>query len=189
MAGDTFFNPDPLTAGTLGDVFMNTAGGDVWFDVITHWYQDTSWDILNVFLQNIAWDILNENNQDIAWDILNAFAQNVAWDILNSFKQDISWSVFAETLYYLQQFFVKQICFDYNIDEPVNFTRGIYSPLEFTYYPTGVITETINLPGFSFDTISIANPPAYNFQIKQPLVFTINVQNVTSGSKDTIRRN
>jgi hypothetical protein len=62
--GDTFYNPDPLTAGTLGDVFMNTAGGDAWFDVITWWYQSTAWDILNTTAQNTAWDILNLSEQD-----------------------------------------------------------------------------------------------------------------------------
>jgi len=152
MASDTFFNPDPTERlSVISDIYCNTIGpevtGDAWFDVLNHGTQDTSWDILNAFLQNTAWDILNENTQDVAWDILNAFALNTAWDILNDNTQDVAWSIFAKTLYFLQQFFVKAICFDYNISEPVLFNKQVANLLEFTFKPTGVISDTINLLG------------------------------------------
>ena len=189
MASDTFFNPDP--PGTaVSDVFQNTLGGDVWFDVTSVRTQDTSWDILNAFLQNTSWDILNENSRDVAWDILNANARNIAWDILNSMDQDVSWSIFAKILYYIQRFVVNAICFDYGIKEPLNFDSSIANPLEFTYRPTEVIDTTINLAlgEFSFDTINVNDPVTFDFSIKEPITFTFGVSTVLSGSRATENR-
>jgi hypothetical protein len=152
--GDTFYNPDPLTAGTLGDVFMNTAGGDAWFDVITWWYQSTAWDILNTTAQNTAWDILNLSEQDIAWDILNVFLQNTSWDILNENHDDTAWSIFAQVLYYLGQIYAKKICFDYrtasgeylgvpigqacSVKEPIKFNVQVANKIKYTFRPQTV---------------------------------------------------
>jgi hypothetical protein len=172
--GDTFFNPDPTGATHAGDVFMNTlSGGDVWFDVISQWTDDTAWDILNSTDQDTAWDILNATEQDVAWDILNAWALNTAWDILNSTDQNTSWSVFAKTLYYIQQFFVKQISFDFNIKEPIGFDWSMHNPLEFTYKPKGSLDSSIYILNSAvIDTVHVASPIDFGFQIMEPLKFT-----------------
>ena len=143
--GDTYFNPDPLTAGDDGDVFVNTHGGDVWFDVITWWYQDTAWDILNTSAQDTAWDIINAHDQDTAWDILNVFLQTTAWDILNENGQDTSWSIFAKHLYYLEQIYVKKICFDimtehgFYLGVPIGQECNLQQPTEFNVQLTNKI--------------------------------------------------
>jgi hypothetical protein len=149
--GDTFYNPDPLTAGDFGDVFMNTKSGDVWFDVITHYQLDTAWDILNALAQDTAWDIRNENKQDIAWDILNLWLQNVSWDILNDFDQDISWSIFADTLFFLQQLYLKEIRFDF-------YTKPEY----YLGVPADNMCNLWKYPNFD---IQIHNKPQYTFYI------------------------
>lgn len=129
---------------------------------------------------------MNENNQDVAWGILNGFAQNIAWDILNTLEQDISWSVFARVLYYIQRFILRAICFDFNIKEPISFSKQVQHPMEFTFYPTGVITETLQLLGsVSIDTVNIAEPMLFSFQIKEPITFTFGVSTVHRGSSPT----
>jgi hypothetical protein len=156
MPSDSFFNPDPTDRlSVLSDIYTNSrqnVGGNVWYDVIDEKTQDISWDILNVFLQNTAWDTLNENNQGIDWDILNAFLQNTSWAILRDpHFQEIAWSIFPETLFFVQQFFAKAICFDFHtadwetveeqynlissflISEPVQFTYQIVNPIQFTF--------------------------------------------------------
>jgi hypothetical protein len=180
---------DPIVrAASVSDIPCNTrhnTGGDVWFDVVDDFPTYTAWDILNENHRDIAWDILNENTQDVAWDILNAFAINLAWDILNTNTQDTSWSIFAKTLYFIQQFFVKAICFDYNILEPVLFNNQILKPLEWTFHPTGTIVDTAYLEEEAFDTITIANVIDFDFQLKEPINFTIGTAIVLHGESDT----
>lgn len=190
--GDTFFNPDPDDRpSVLSDTFVNTRyliGGDVWFDVIDESFEETSWDILNVFLQTTAWEILNENFQDTAWDIPLAFSVISAWNILNQLDAPVTWSIFARVLYYMQQFWVKAICFDCNIRMPVDYNFQVLEPLEFTFYPTSELTDTINLAGLSLDTIVMDTPTQFGFQIMEPLTWTFNVDRVIFGSEDTENR-
>jgi hypothetical protein len=187
LTSDSYYTPDPTEQLSVGsDFFMSSRGGDVWHRSIDESKRDTDWDILNTNFQSTVWYILNENKQDVAWDILNAFALNLAWDILNGNDQDIAWSIFAKVLYFIQQFFVKQICFDFNIKEPVNFVRAIKDPLQFTYGTTEVLKDTIHLIKTpSFDTIKISSPIKYTFQIKEPITFTFPVDTITSGFRDT----
>jgi hypothetical protein len=215
MPGDTYFNPNP--DDNPGDVFQNVRGGDLWFDVLSDYFQRSSWDTLNTFIKNTSWDTLNTFEQDtawdiintytkaMAWDILNTYEQDTAWDILNTFvkdvtwailnaytkntswdsimdrKQDTSWSVFARVLYFIQQFFVNAICFDYNIKEPTQFSQQIMEPLVWTFNPTGVITETAYLHGEVFDTTHVQTPVTFDFQIKEPVQFTFKVAQVLQG--------
>jgi hypothetical protein len=178
LLSDTFYGLDPTARLTsTSDMFMNSPnGGDVWYDVLNDEYRNTAWDILHTFKQNIAWDILNDSQQNFAWDILHTFAQTIAWDILNASDQDFSWSVFAQTLYYIQRFLIKQICFDFGIKEPVDFDWEIYNPLEFTYIAQSSLINSMYLKNMAIDTIRIANPTQYSFQIYNPLDFTFIAQ-------------
>jgi hypothetical protein len=187
--GDSYFNVDPnLRVPGIGDIFQNvwtgTGGGNRWFDVLCDNNHSTSWDTLNEFVQGTAWDILNKTELSIAWDILNALANQIAWSIVTSMDQDFSWSVFAERTYYIQQFFVKAICFNFGIKEPVLFNKQIVKPINFTFKTDSLISTTVNLMG-SVDiarTFCIKSPTQYTFGIKNPLVFTINVDTVQQGS-------
>lgn len=170
--GDTFHDGgDPVVRlTTTGDRFVNTrdgsGGGDRFFDIVDDAPQNIAWDILNAFDQDTAWDILNSMDQDVAWDILNALAQNIAWDILNSMDQDTAWSIFAETLYYIQQFFVKEICFNFDIK------YGDTIAEQYTYLPALVMREPIQ----------------FTFSIREPITFEYGISTVLMGESDTINR-
>ena len=188
MPGDTFFNPDSLTAGTLGDVFQNTVGGgDVWFDVISHVPTDIAWDILNANSRDIAWDILNVNGHDIAWDILNVNEHDTVWDILNNLDQGISWSVFAKVLYFIKQFYVNPINFNFQLANAILFDLQILEPLVFEFKPTSTINETINIKpiSFSFATNTIMEPVVFNFSILKPTQFNFGISTILHGERDT----
>ena len=93
--GDTWYPHHPDFT-PLGDKCKNTrytTGGDVWYQVVDDFDQDTSWDILNEWVQTTAWDILNSFDSNTAWDILNDFLQAVSWDVLNDFDQSTSWDI------------------------------------------------------------------------------------------------
>jgi hypothetical protein len=182
LTSDSYYTPDPTEQLTVGsDFFKSSRGGDVWHHSIDDSPRDVTWAILNKNIQAIAWDILNENNPSIAWDILNVSARAIAWDILNATEQPFSWSVFAKTLYYIQRFIVNAICFDYKIKEPIQFSKQIMEPLEWTFYPTGTVVETSYLQGDVFDTINVSSPVQFNFQIKEPITFTFKVATVLQG--------
>jgi hypothetical protein len=191
--GDVWFDVSTHVPQSTSWDILNTFIKNTSWDILNTYEQDTAWDILNTFTQAIAWDILNTYERATAWDILNTFVENTAWDILNTYTKDTSWdilndrqqatawSVFARVLYFIQQFFVKAICFDFHINEPIQFNSEIMEPLEWTFYPTGTITDTIYLQGEVFDTIHIASPTTFNFQIKEPIQFTLNVSQVLKG--------
>ena len=168
--GDTFHDGgDPIVRLTsTGDRFTNTrdgvGGGDRFFDIVDEVSQDISWDILNAFLQTTSWDILKENNQDIAWDILNAFAQSIAWDILNAPSQDFAWSIFAKTLYFIQQFFINTICFDFNVRDG----------------------ETLQEQWEYISTFLLTTPTQFSFSIIKPIQFDFGIATVLHGERDTI---
>jgi hypothetical protein len=159
---------DPvLRAAATCDIPQSSHQGDVWFNQIRMSTQDTAWDILNVFLQTTAWDTLNENNQDIAWDILNAWAFSTAWDILNDPAQDTSWSIFPHELYFLKQFFVKQIALNFGIKAG----------------------DIVPFPGLNLSNdYHVLTPIKYNFTIKNPTVFDIYLKEVLQGVQTTESR-
>jgi hypothetical protein len=204
---DVFMNTRYNVGGNVWfDVLDDGLQGTAW-DILTHKLQDTAWDILNQNIRPIAWDILNHINRDIAWDILNHNSRDIAWDILNHNVRDIvwdilntntrgiawdilthsnqefSWSVFARVLYFIQQFYAKAICFDYNISEPQIFNKQIVHPVSFDFKSTETIDDTIYLHGEVFDTIAVSTPVTFNFQIKKPVKFTFGVATVLEGEQ------
>jgi hypothetical protein len=184
LTSDSYYTPDPTEQlSVASDFFKSSRGGDVWHHSIDESRQDIAWDILNENLQSIAWDILNESSQDIAWDVLNATAQYIAWHILHDANVDFSWSVFARVLYFIQQFFVKAICFEYNIKEPITFKKQIVEPQVWSFYPTSVIEDISYLQGGVFNTVNIVSPQTFNFQIQEPIQFTFQVATVLQGEQ------
>jgi hypothetical protein len=186
--GDLYFNVDPnLRVPGIGDIFQNnwdgTGGGDRWFDVLCDNNTDTTWAILNKFLRDIAWDILNANDQDTAWDILNAFAQSLAWDIVTHRSSDVAWSVFAEFVYFVQQFFIKAICYEFGIKYPVPYSKQIFKPVQYIFETDSVLVDTVHMasPVDVTRTFNIKDVVQFDFQIKEPLVFLFGVDKVLQG--------
>jgi hypothetical protein len=162
---------------------LNENTRDIAWDILNTNIRDVAWDILNEKVDSIAWDILNSRDTDTTWAILNTNAREIAWDIINDNPQAFSWSVFARVLYFIQQFFIKSICFNYNISEPQMFNKQIVQPVPFTFKSTGTINDTIHLHGEVFDTITISTPTTFNFQIKKPVQFTFNLTEILEGEQ------
>jgi hypothetical protein len=191
--GDTWYNVvsdvfhgfswdtlNTFTKDTSWDI-LNTSEKAIAWAILNTYNKNFSWDILNTSTKDTAWDILNTSVKDITWAILNGYTKDFSWDTLKDFDQGTAWSVFARVLYFIQQFFVKAICFNYHIDEPISFSKQIMEPLVWTFNPTGVITETTHLQGEVFDTTYIRTPVTFDFQIKEPTQFTFNVSEVLQG--------
>jgi len=184
QGGDVWFDVPTSTTQDVAWDILNTWVKDTAWDILNSYELNTAWDILNTFTKNVAWDILNtfikntswdilnSFDQDTAWDVLNTYTKDTAWDVLNGYDQDTAWSVFAKTLYFLQRFFIKQICFDFNIAEPVGYDYTIYNPLEFTYRSQGVINQDIYLRTLTTDTVSISEKQEFSFSIADPVDYT-----------------
>jgi hypothetical protein len=99
--------------------------------------------------------------------VIRVVLQNIAWDILKENSQDISWSIFAKTLYFIQQFFVNPIALDFEI-----------IPGQIIPWPG------LNLP----NDYTINSPVKYDFTVKQPVNFDIYLSTVLQGEEDTIDR-
>jgi hypothetical protein len=199
--GDVWFDvqthvPQDTAWDILNEFLQNTSWDilndrqrDIAWDILNTFTQAVAWDILNTFVKNTSWDILGTFTRDTTWAILSAYTKDASWDILNDSSQDTAWRIFSDILFFLKQIFIEAICFDYNIEEPLQFNRGIENPVEFTYYPTSVLNETLNmLPGVSMDTIVIAQPVQYTFQIKQPVEFNFVVSEVYGAGTDKVEK-
>ena len=127
---------------------LNAFAQDIAWDILNAGSEDTAWDILNDPATDTSWDIINLHSHDIAWDILNVFLQTTSWDTLNENNQDIAWSIFADTLFFLQQLYIKQICFDIKtvageyLGVPIGQECSIQEPLEFNVQLTNKVKFT-----------------------------------------------
>jgi len=97
--GDTWYphHPFPVPIGDRCKNTRYTTGGDIWFNVVDDFDQDTSWDIINCTEQDTSWDIINCTEKDTSWDIINDHNQDTSWDIINCTDQDTSWDIVGST--------------------------------------------------------------------------------------------
>lgn len=104
---------------------------------------------------------------DVWYGVIDEFTQTTAWDILNVNEQDISWSVFARTLYFLQQFTVKPIAFNFET----------------------MSASIVPWPGLNLSNdYTINTPIKYKFTVQEPTHFDIYLATVLRGEEDTVNR-
>jgi hypothetical protein len=177
--GDMWYPHEPYPV-PVGDRCKNTrftTGGDIWFDVIDDFTQDTSWDILNEWAQSISWDILNSFDQDTSWDIMNEWVQDTSWDVLNDFAQGTSWHIHPAVIEYITQFVLKYVETNFSISNP-DVMSFVIKPTVSNFVISNVMDDNVNLlETNSLMTFEI-RPVTTTFSLRHPLVSNFRITRV-----------
>lgn len=129
--------------------------GDEWYSLDPTDRPDTGDEVTNT-----RYDV----GGDVFYNVLDDFDQKTDWYRQYDNTQATAWSIFATTLYFIQQIFVKPIALLFNIKSG----------------------NVIEVPGDTLgNTFSLKTPIQYNFQIKEPIKFTFGIASVLSGEQDS----
>ena len=98
---------------------------------------------------------------DVFYNIVDEITQQIDWYRQAGFDQQTGWNIFADILYYIQQFHVRPISLNFTIKDG----------------------DIVPFPGQNLpNDYSIIEPVKYNFTIKEPTPFDIYLDKVLSGT-------